>query len=375
MPVAIDLGLFDRTAHSPSMLALRRAAGTGAAPIHDFCIPVNPYFPPPAMLAAIRARLVEALTYYPSSNEGIAAALAEALGLDPDTVVVGNGSTELLTWIDWLLVHGAIATPVPTFGRWTDHPREIGRRLVVWRLRAECGFALDVDRFVRRVRHHGCRAAAICNPNNPTGALVPQGDLVRLLDELSDLDVVVVDESFLDFADEGPPPSLAPTIARWHNAIVLKSLGKNFGLHGVRAGYAVAGPRLAARLRQALPHWNVNGLAEALIREFPAHAAAYEHSRRRVVADRRRLASDLRELRGLTVYPSWANFVYVRLPEQLDGEALRNELLTEHGLLVRSCGNKLGSDARHLRIAVRPPEESALLLDALRGILYESTPR
>jgi histidinol-phosphate/aromatic aminotransferase/cobyric acid decarboxylase-like protein len=151
--------------------------------------------------------------------------------------------------------------------------------------------------------------------------------------------------------------------------IVLKSLGKNFGLHGVRAGYAVANPRLAATLRLALPHWNVNGLAELLIREFPRHLAEYEVSRRRVIQDRVYLEGRLGSVAGLTVYPSRANFVYLRVPAEIDGTELRNGLLTEHGMLVRECGNKVGSDRSHFRVAARPRDQVDQLIDAMTAVL------
>jgi histidinol-phosphate/aromatic aminotransferase/cobyric acid decarboxylase-like protein len=198
--------------------------------------------------------------------------------------------------------------------------------------------------------------------------------LLRLLDALADRHLIVVDESFIDFADEDEVPSLADEAARRDNVLVLKSLGKNCGLHGIRAGYAVAHPRLAARLRRALPPWNVNALAEALIRELRGHLAEYEAARRRAVADRRWMQRRLGSVPGLTVFPSRANFVYVRVPEPVDGVTLRNWLLCEYGYLVRECGNKLGSDSRHFRLAVRPPPQAEALVAALTSAFRHFLP-
>lgn len=362
----MSLALFEQTRHSPSFLTLQRLAGRV---LHDWCIPANPYFPPPELFTLFRARLEAVLKYYPAPAAEIAEVLAGVLRLDPETLVLANGSTELLTWLDVLFARDSLATPVPTFGRWTDHPRDIGARLHAYPLRAENDFALDGDDFVRFVRRTGTRAAAVCNPNNPTGSLLSQPEAVRLLDALADLDLVVIDESFLDFADEAGVPTVSDEAARRENVVVLKSLGKNFGLHGVRAGYAVTNVRLAARLRRELPSWNVNGLAELLIRELPHHLDAYEQSRRRVVRDSRLLERRLRALDRLTVYPSRANFVYVRAPDAVDGTALRDRLLTEYDILVRECGNKLGSDRQHFRIAARPADQVGRLIEALTACL------
>ena len=211
--------------------------------------------------------------------------------------------------------------------------------------------------------------AVLCNPNNPDGGYLPRREIVRFMDELADLDLVVIDESFIDFMDVEQDGSVARDATIRPNVVVLKSLGKNFGLHGVRAGYAVTNVQLAARLRRELPSWNVNGLAELLIRELPHYLDAYEESRRRVVRDRVVLADRLRGLGGLTAYPSRANFVYVRVADAVDGTAVRDRLLAEYGILVRECGNKLGSDRQHFRIAARPAEQVGSLVEALAACL------
>src|SRR5262249_33085348 len=155
--------------------------------LRDYCIPVNPYFPTKAMFAELRACLRDALKYYPSSNEALTRELCRALDLEPDSVVLANGSTELITWIDRLFGNHCLATPVPTFGRWTDQPAETGKRVAVFATAPEDDFALDVNGFAAFVRQSGARAAAICNPNNPTGALIPLADVLRLFDLLADL--------------------------------------------------------------------------------------------------------------------------------------------------------------------------------------------
>jgi histidinol-phosphate/aromatic aminotransferase/cobyric acid decarboxylase-like protein len=151
-------------------------------------------------------------------------------------------------------------------------------------------------------------------------------------------------------------------------------LGKNFGLHGVRLGYAVTNPEMAERLRVAMPRWNVNALGELLIHMLADHMDEYEQSRRRVVRDRIRLSEALHEYPQLHIFPSRANFVYARIDKSVDGITLRNHLLTEHGLFVRECGNKIGSDSQHFRIAARPQEEMDLLVRALGSALPELSP-
>ncbi|MFE0130011.1 pyridoxal phosphate-dependent aminotransferase [Streptomyces sp. NPDC059037] len=356
------------TAHSPSYSTLSRAA-EGGRPLIDFCIPCNPYFPTPEMFDELGGRLRDILTYYPSSADTVTAELSAVLGLNPQTVAMGNGSTELITWIDHLLVRDALAVPVPTFGRWTDQPMETGKRVDMFPLPQTAGFALDPAAFVDFVRARGSRTAVICNPNNPDGGLLPRHSVLALLDALQDLDLVVVDESFLEFADAEPQPTVVDEAVLRPNVIVLRSLGKNFGLHGVRFGYLVANPGLAAKVRAALPKWNLNSFAETVVFMLKQHRHAYDLSLRQVRRDRQEMIWHLARLPGLVTYPSHGNFVYVRLPDGVDGAELRDRLLEEHGILIRECGNKIGSSSRFLRLVVRPSADVQRLLGALEQTL------
>ncbi|MFF9751347.1 pyridoxal phosphate-dependent aminotransferase [Streptomyces sp. NPDC014344] len=361
--------LFRSTAaHSPSMAALTRESD-GAGPV-DFCIPCNPYFPTPAMFEEMAARLRDIITYYPSSADTITAELCGLLRLPPQCVAMGNGSTELITWIDHLLVRESLAVPVPTFGRWTDQPMETGKRVDMFPLQESSGFALDLAQYADFIRARGTRVAVICNPNNPDGGFLHRHAVVQFMDAMADLDLVVIDESFLEFADAETEPSVVQEAMLRPNVIVLRSLGKNFGLHGIRFGYLVANPALAGRVRAMLPKWNLNSFAEHVVFMLKEHGAAYAQSLHQVRRDRMDMSGRLSSLPGLTVYPSQGNFLFVRLPVGAEGTVVRDRLLTEHRILVRECGNKIGSSSRFLRLVVRPQVDVRRLVTGLEQVLY-----
>ena len=356
-------------AHSPSMAALTRQGGDGTGPV-DFCIPCNPYFPTPAMFDDMSARLRDIVTYYPSSADTITAELCNLLQLPPQCVAMGNGSTELITWIDHLMVRESLAIPVPTFGRWTDQPMETGKRVDMFPLQESSGFALDLAKYAEFIRARGTRVAVICNPNNPDGGFLPKQSLVQFMDAMTDLDLIVIDESFLEFADAEAEPSVVQEAMIRPNVVVLRSLGKNFGLHGIRFGYLVANPALAGRVRSMLPKWNLNSFAEYVVFMLREHGAEYAQSLHQVRRDRLDMASQLSALPGLTVYPSQGNFLFVRLPVGAEGTVVRDRMLTEHRILVRECGNKIGSSSRFLRLVVRPQVDVRRLVSGLEQVLY-----
>ncbi|CAM5713320.1 pyridoxal phosphate-dependent aminotransferase [Streptomyces fumanus] len=357
-------------AQGPSTAAPAREADGGAAGPVDFRIPRNPYFPTPRMFDALASRLRDILTYHPSGAGTVTAELCALLGLPPQCVALGNGSSELITWLDHLLVRDSLAVPVPAFGRWTDQPMETGKRVDMFPLPEAGGFALDLDRYAEFVRTRGTRAVVLRNPGDPGGDYVRKQALTRFLDAMADRDLVVVDESFLEFTDAEAEPSVVQEAILRPNVVVLRGLGENLGLHGVRVGCLVANPALAGRVRSMLPKGNLDSFAEHVVFMLREHGAEYARSLTQVRRDRLEMTGRLSALPGLTVYPSQGNFLFVRLPLGAEGTVVRDRLLTEHRVLVRECGDTIGSSSRFLRLAVRPPADVHRLVSGLEQVLY-----
>ncbi|HEX2132595.1 MAG TPA: histidinol-phosphate transaminase [Actinophytocola sp.] len=364
---SVGTGMFQQTAHSPSVFELSRRMGEQGRRLVDFCIPCNPYFPTPEMFAELADSLEHVLRFYPSDSATIAGELARLLGLNAATLAMANGSTELITWMDHLWFRESVAIPVPTFGRWTDQPMETGKRVDMFPLREHDRFALDVDEYIAFIRARRSRVAILVNPNNPDGGYLPRREVLRFMDELVDLDLVVVDESFIDFVDAEREPSVATDAAIRPNVVVLKSLGKNFGLHGIRFGYLVANPGLAARMRRTLPKWNLNSLAEAVVFMLRDHGPEYRESLRLLARDRYAMGTQLARLPDFTVFPSQGNFLLVKLAPGVDGTELRDHLINRHQVFIRECGNKLGMSNQFLRFVVRPQADVARLVEGVQA--------
>jgi histidinol-phosphate/aromatic aminotransferase/cobyric acid decarboxylase-like protein len=366
----VDGRLFQQTAHSPSYFELSRRLGDNAKHLTDFCIPCNPYFPTPEMFAALAENLEAVLKFYPSDADTIAGQLARVLGLNPATIAMSNGSTELITWMDHLWVTESLAVPIPTFGRWTDQPMETGKRVDMFPLQESEGFELNVDAYLEFIRTRGSRVAVICNPNNPDGGYLPRREILRFVDELTDLDLVVIDESFIDFVEVERAPSIGPEAVIRPNVVVLKSLGKNFGLHGIRFGYLLANPGLAGKMRSTLPKWNLNSLAETIVFMLAEHREEYRESLRLLARDRYSMGLHLSQQPELTVYSSQGNFLLVKLAAGINGSDLRDYLISEHQVFIRECGNKLGMSNHFLRLVVRPEEDVARLVEGIRAFVH-----
>jgi histidinol-phosphate/aromatic aminotransferase/cobyric acid decarboxylase-like protein len=282
-------------------------------------------------------------------------------GLDPETIVPCNGSTEIITQLCQQAT-GPIITSVPTFSRWTDLPEELNVPLCTILRKRKNSFRLEVDEIVRRVREVNARVLVICNPNNPTGAWLTLEEVKALASALEDLDAVIIDESFIDFAGL---ESCAGWIGSSPNLVVVKSMGKSIGWHGVRLGYAVTNPERARLMRSRLPFWNINGMAAYVLKTVTRFKAEYLASFASVANDRIYMTEQLLTVPGLTVYPSRANFLFVELPGGVRGRQLRDRLLSNYGLMVRECSNKKGASEQYLRLAVQRRAAVDVLVPAL----------
>ena len=356
--------LFNVRSHNPSFFAVKDSTAYQGE-LLDFCIPVNLHFPPAALVEMIRKDLGEILRYYPDYAEVHQQHIGEMTGLAPETIVPCNGSTEIITMLCQQAA-GPIVTSVPTFSRWTDLPEELDVPLYTIRRRRENAFRLEVDEIVRRVREVGAHTLVISNPNNPTGAWLTLDEIKALAGSLQDLDAVIVDESFIDFSDL---ESAAAHAADTSNLVVVKSMGKSIGWHGVRLGYAVASPARAQAMRARLPYWNINGLAAYVLKTVTSFKREYHESFSRVAEDRAYMTERLATVPGLTVYPSKANYLFVELAHEVSGRTLRDRLLKNHGVMVRECSNKIGAGEQYLRLAVQPRTAVDVLVAALQDEL------
>jgi histidinol-phosphate/aromatic aminotransferase/cobyric acid decarboxylase-like protein len=147
-------------------------------------------------------------------------------------------------------------------------------------------------------------------------------------------------------------------------------MSKHCGVPGLRLGYCYSGNLYVLnRMRQFIPTWNVNTLAQYFLSLLPSTNAAYHETRKRLIGDVRWLCSALRTISGIDTYPTGANFVLFKIKSGMTAGELQGLLLQEHGMYVRDCSNKIGMDNFHIRVASQGREKDAKLVSALQTIL------
>jgi len=328
--------------------------GLNANDVLDFSANINPFGPAPGVHEALaRTRLDQ----YPDPEAlALRRVLAEHLHIPPEQILAGNGASELI-WLaalafvrprDKVLVLG------PTYSEYGRAAALMGASVVTCHAREEDRFTIDGDDVSRYLRTHQPRLAFFCNPNNPTGAIMSADDLATWANRHPHT-VFVVDEAYLPFAaDVGSAIDLQAS-----NVLVLRSMTKDFGLAGLRLGYAVGPEDVIGWLARVRPPWSVNSLAQqagvAALRE----AAFYDSTLAALDRAKADLIDGLRAL-GLKIVPSATPFFLVRVG---NGSAFRLALL-RRGILVRDCAS-FGLP-HYVRIATRRPEENERLLFAIR---------
>ena len=201
------------------------------------------------------------------------------------------------------------------------------------------------------------------NPHNPTGQIYPQ-EMIRAY--LAEFELVVVDESFMDFLPPSEQQSLIPFIAQYPNLVVLRSLTKFYSLPGLRLGYCIAHPDRLRLWQSWRDPWPVNTLAAAAAIAVLPDTEFGQQTWDWLVPARQQLLAGLAQIPGLQPYPGAANFILVK--SSRSAVAIQTALLQQHQILVRDCLSFPELGDRFFRVAVRTGAENDRLLSALRSI-------
>jgi len=357
--------LFYETSHSPALVDL--VGYEKAREIVDFCFIANPYYPTPEMLRDLQEKLPTLIKSYPSSNPLISQKhLAEVLHVNPEHLVIGNGASELITLINETLIDH-LAVPVPTFGEYIEKLKDM-REAELYFLRPEDDYQLRLDDYLAWVHERHLTVLLVINPGNPTGQLIALDEMVDFLRRTRDMELVIVDESFIDFSGD-PIPSLLSCADQFSNLLIVRSMSKHCGVPGLRLGYCYSeNLYLLNRLRRFIPTWNVNTLGEYFLSLLPSTDGAYHEARKRLMGDVSCLFEGLNSVDGIHPYPTGANFVLIKILNGMSATEIQARLLDEHRMYVRDCSNKIGMDNLHIRVASQGREKDARLVEALKRL-------
>jgi len=318
----------------------------------------NPYPLPKTLRRELAERLSRLdLNRYPDpTGERLRALIASRMKVPAGmSVVLGNGSDELLQIVTLALARpgASMMYPTPTFVMYSMYAAFTGMKAIAMPLRED--FSFDAQAFVARMKKERPALVFIAYPNNPTGTLYPEADVVEVVRACEGL--VVIDEAYHAFAGK----TFMDRLGEFPNLVVLRTVSK-LGLAGIRLGYLAASAAWAEQFNKVRSPYNVNVLTQTAAEFMLERLDVLEEQASRIRQERDALGKNLSALRGVTVFPSAANFFLVRVPDAARVDAsLRNQ-----GVLVKNLHPGI---AQCLRVTVGTPDENRILLTALREAL------
>ena len=341
--------------------ALRKRFGSALAELGSN---ENPLGPSPRATAAIGAALPEVFRYPDPKGLALKTALARHHGVDVAQVTLGNGSHELLMLIAQCFADASTSVVFSEFG-FAVFPIATAaagahaiRVPALARDHATMPLGHDLDAMVRAIQPDA-RIVYLANPNNPTGTWVDDAALEKLLARVPPTTLVVVDEAYAEFITAPGLTSALQFLPRFPNLIVTRTFSKAYALAGLRVGYAISAPEVAAVFERLRESFNVNSLALAAAEAALGDQTHVAKGREWNLAEREWLGERLRA-RGLRVLPSQTNFVLIDFAR--DAAPIEHALF-ERGVIARPMGGY--GLPEFLRISVGSRVENERLLEAL----------
>jgi histidinol-phosphate aminotransferase len=323
----------------------------------------NPYGLPQALQREIADAVSRvAINRYPDPTApALVRRLRETMGIPAEfDVLLGNGSDEIIHIIVQAVARrGAVVlAPRPGFVMFSVYPGLAGLEYVGVLLRPD--FTLDTQAFLEAMKRHRPAVVFIAYPNNPSGNLFDEASVARIVTAAPGL--VVVDEAYHAFARK----TFMTRLAEFPNLIVMRTLSK-LGLAGIRLGYAVGRPEWIREFDKVRSPYNVNSLTHAVAERILEHHDVLDAQAKSIIAERARLDAELRKFSRVTVFPSDANFILVRVPDA----AAVFQGMRRRGVLIKNLHTGLPLLDGCVRLTIGTPEENRRCLAAFGESLAE----
>ena len=336
----------------------------------DFSANINPLGMPDPVRETIREHL-ENIVHYPEPEAPrLKSAIAEHYGVSAEQIILGNGASELFYLFFHTVRPKHVLIPVPSFSEYERSARAAGAECLFFPLMPEERFSVDPEKLKQAVPTADC--LILGNPNNPTGTLIPREEMESLADTCKKNDCrLIVDESFLDFREDGERYTVRHLVPGHSNLFVIRSMTKFYAIPGLRLGFGIADGAFKKRMEQGKDVWNVNLLAQCAGIAALSDGGYEKRTRAWLREEQNFLVNELRRLPAVEIIDPTVNFMLLKCGSSLLAAKILDGM-RQRGILLRDCGNYRGLESgEYLRMAIRSHEENARLVQAWKEILRE----
>lgn len=330
----------------------------------DFCYLVNPYFPPQKLIDEIKASFEKLLTQYPSGMRVNSLLAAKNFSVHQENILIGNGAAELIKCL-MLQLSGTVGFIRPTF---EEYPNRYSEEASICFTPENKNYEYTVDDLTNFFDDKDIKSLVVVNPDNPSGNYIPKSGILRLIEWTKEKGIqLIIDESFVDFADEIDTTLIEQEILDANEHLyVMKSISKSYGVPGLRLGILASGnTAMIAKLKKDVAIWNINSFAEFYMQIEEKYRKDYAMALELLRAERVRFQDELGRICGIRVIPSQANYVMIELTNGIMARELTKRMLLKYNLFIKDLSGKV-KGGQYLRLAVRNNEDNDKLIAALK---------
>ncbi len=327
----------------------------------DFSSNISPLGFPPLVKKTIKKE-IQSLDVYPDSDsEKLRSHLEWYTKTPKEQIVVGNGATEIIyNFCKVFLGKKHVLIPIPTFGEYEIACKLAGCQVSFFKT---MNLNDSFDDVIKKIPKNGC--VFLCNPNNPTGVLVPRSSMLQIIKKAKKNGTIVfVDECFIELVPSSNE-SIVKDLKKFDNLFVLRSLTKSFGLAGIRIGYGLGSKNMISILNKIKIPWNVSGLAQKAAGAALCHSFYLDKTKKLIDKELKYISTSIAKMPAFSCHSSATNFILIK--SKIKSKILQKKLLAKK-ILVRDCSNFRGLNDQYIRIAVKNHKENVKLIKALESI-------
>ena len=313
---------------------------------------------------------LDVISSYPDRNyTDLKKAIASYTGTSAEHIVVGNGSTELISLLISQRAPKKALLLGPTYSEYARELNLVGGTLEYYNLKEEQDFRLDISDLTDALKSD-IDLLIICNPNNPTSSAISTPDIRELLAVCRSLGIfVMIDETYIEFAPEGAALSAVPLVPEFDNFMVIRGVSKFFAAPGLRFGYGLTSNQ--AFLQTLLTHqnpWSLNSVGAYAGERMLKDTDYIKKTWTLIDSERTRMCTELSRLDTVKIYPAYANFVLVRiLKEGLTSFDVFEKAIHQN-LMIRDCSSFESLKGEYVRFCIMNPEDNDRLLEVFRSL-------
>ena len=308
------------------------------------------------------------ITAYPDRNYvSLRNAIGTYCNVNPNHIVVGNGSTELISLLIQHLHPKRALLLGPTYSEYERELELCGGEMVYYDLLPEYEFQVQVDEFLSQLSDD-IDLLILCNPNNPTSSAITVETMKKIMLYCREHNIfVMVDETYVEFAPDIQAISSMPFVAEFDNLMIIRGVSKFFAAPGLRLGYGVTSNKAFMDVLHTHQNpWTLNSIG-AFAGELMVQDTDYiSRTRTLILSERERIYNELMKIPSLHTFEPIANFFLVKIQKEGITSAEVFDFLIRKGLMIRDCSSFTSLKGEYIRFCIMNPEDNTRLLDGLK---------